>query len=228
VHSNHLRRSTGTVKDSRALYIGCGVISAVLVWFALLLWFMSAGLPSVRDLVKENFPNFRHSGLNVFVPDGLRNVKVSNEFQTDIAIFFEDGESGAFLTNLAPGEQTHLSAANGYGFYATEVNSWHTLSTIYVRSGVDVYSFHPRHNGDSTNNHHIARVEVTLGAEVRTRRHPAVRPLERHEQATHAMAAKFRSLSGRRINLWFEDGNGGTEQGHLNPGQETTTNTYEV
>lgn len=27
--------------------------------------------------------------------------------------------------------------------------------------------------------------------------------------------------------MWFDDGRGGTEQGHLSTGQETTTNTYE-
>ena len=36
----------------------------------------------------------------------------------------------------------------------------------------------------------------------------------------------YRSLSGRKINLWYEDGRDGTIQAHLGPGQETTTNTY--
>jgi hypothetical protein len=40
------------------------------------------------------------------------------------------------------------------------------------------------------------------------------------------MAAKFRSLSPRKIEMWYDDGGAGTEQGHLKLGQETTTNTY--
>jgi hypothetical protein len=46
-------------------------------------------------------------------------------------------------------------------------------------------------------------------------------------QRTTACAAKFRSLSSRRINMWWEDGKGGQFQGALLPGQESTTNTYE-
>jgi hypothetical protein len=36
-----------------------------------------------------------------------------------------------------------------------------------------------------------------------------------------------RSLVPKKIQIWYEDGQGGVEQGHLKLGQETTTNTYE-
>eukprot|EP01034_Spumella_vulgaris_P031088 gene31088-38420_t len=40
------------------------------------------------------------------------------------------------------------------------------------------------------------------------------------------MAAKFRSLSPKKIQIWYDDGGDGVEQGYLSLGQETTTNTY--
>lgn len=58
-----------------------------------------------------------------------------------------------------------------------------------------------------------------------TRQHPYV--INIPGQRTTACAAKFRSLSSRSINMWWEDGQGGLFQGTLQPGQESTTNTYE-
>jgi hypothetical protein len=97
--------------------------------------------------------------------------------------------------------------------------------------------------------------------------HPAVKPLEEKYKATTSMNAKIRlsrcwssvnhspnlfcvryvrSLVPGRVDIWYDDGEGGTEQGHLSMGQvcstialdnvclvtvlrvqETTTNSYE-
>lgn len=50
-------------------------------------------------------------------------------------------------------------------------------------------------------------------------RSPFVHELEPFYRAEGAMAAKFRSLYPRRVDMWFENFNGGSEQGHLNMGQ---------
>lgn len=55
--------------------------------------------------------------------------------------------------------------------------------------------------------------------------HPMVRFV--NGPRTTAVAAKFRSLTTRTVDIWFEDGKGGSMQGTLRPGQETTTNAYE-
>ena len=65
---------------------------------------------------------------------------------------------------------------------------------------------------------------VELFAEKKTRSHPLIHFL--YEPNT-AMAAKFRSLSGRNIQVFWDDGADGVEQAHLSPGMVTTTNTYE-
>jgi hypothetical protein len=43
---------------------------------------------------------------------------------------------------------------------------------------------------------------------------------------TTAHYAKFRSLSSRVLDVWFDDGNSGSAQGTIRPGHETTTNAY--
>lgn len=69
--------------------------------------------------------------------------------------------------------------------------------------------------------------DVKFNIRFNTETNPKVRPLERAHQASSAMAAKFRSLSPKKIQIYYDDGRGGVEQGHLSLGQETTTNTYE-
>jgi hypothetical protein len=60
--------------------------------------------------------------------------------------------------------------------------------------------------------------------EKRNRLHPMVELLS---ETSTAMSAKFRSLSGRNIQVFWDDGGEGVEQAHLSPGMVTTTNTYE-
>jgi hypothetical protein len=73
--------------------------------------------------------------------------------------------------------------------------------------------------------HPFNQQNIHFNSSLVTRPHPYV--LKIPGQRTTACAAKFRSLSSRRINMWWEDGNGGLFQGALLPGQESTTNTYE-
>jgi hypothetical protein len=40
------------------------------------------------------------------------------------------------------------------------------------------------------------------------------------------MNAKFRSLSPRKVDMWYDDGGEGTPQGTLSTGMESTTNTF--
>jgi hypothetical protein len=68
-------------------------------------------------------------------------------------------------------------------------------------------------------------LEVKLDIINVTRPHPYVVHIP--GPRTTACAAIFRSLSARIIDMWWEDGNGGLEQGSLYPGQESTTNSYQ-
>ena len=66
--------------------------------------------------------------------------------------------------------------------------------------------------------------KVEYFVEKRDRLHPMVELLS---ESSTAMSAKFRSLSGRNIQVFWDDGGSGVEQAHLRPGMVTTTNTYE-
>lgn len=66
---------------------------------------------------------------------------------------------------------------------------------------------------------------VELNSNKVNRQHPYV--INIPGSRTTACAAIFRSLSSRVIDIWWEDGNGGLEQGSLYPGQESTTNSYQ-
>jgi hypothetical protein len=58
--------------------------------------------------------------------------------------------------------------------------------------------------------------------------HWSVKPLEARYRATTAMNARFRSISPRTLQIWYDNGEGGSKMGRLKVGQETTTNTYET
>ena len=57
-----------------------------------------------------------------------------------------------------------------------------------------------------------------------SRQHPSV---VRLTQTTTACSAKFVSLSGRPLAMYWDDGADGVSEGVLGPGATTTTNSYE-
>lgn len=58
------------------------------------------------------------------------------------------------------------------------------------------------------------------------RRHPSIRDIP--GPRTTATSAKFRSLSSRPIQIWYDNGTPDWSfQGELSSGQETTTNAYQ-
>ena len=54
--------------------------------------------------------------------------------------------------------------------------------------------------------------------------HPLVQML--NGPRSTSVGAKFKSLSSRPLDMFWEDGKNGVPQGRLQPGKETTTNTY--
>ena len=65
---------------------------------------------------------------------------------------------------------------------------------------------------------------IQLNIMKKDRPHPLVKILY---QRSTAMAAKFRSLSSRNLDIYYDDGGSGVEQAHLRPGMISTLNTYE-
>eukprot|EP00600_Ochromonadales_sp_CCMP1393_P008568 CAMPEP_0174962562 /NCGR_PEP_ID=MMETSP0004_2-20121128/4848_1 /TAXON_ID=420556 /ORGANISM="Ochromonas sp., Strain CCMP1393" /LENGTH=438 /DNA_ID=CAMNT_0016211099 /DNA_START=94 /DNA_END=1410 /DNA_ORIENTATION=- len=80
-------------------------------------------------------------------------------------------------------------------------------------------------NNDRVN---MTRPQYGLNVRIEPSMHPSVRPLDAKYRATTAMNARFRSLSPTKVRIFYDDGKGGTQMGHLSLGQETSTNSYET
>jgi hypothetical protein len=150
----------------------------------------------------------------------LRVVTLTNMFPEEIELYFDDNEAGIFLTNMNPYESTKFSASNGHVLYATGENSVERLASITIRENVDMYRIQPSRRLPLPRNE---RVKYEIGSREMKRKHPQVVLLNSHSSG---MGAKFKSLSNRMLDLWFDDGREGIYEGHLRPGQVTTTNTY--
>lgn len=162
----------------------------------------------------------------------MRLIHISNKFPFPISIYNEENSlDGSFLSTIEPGESLEIASVNGNVIYASNVDGFERISSIFIQSGRDRYSFEPvesilNQEPKHRDHAHSHELDYQTFVEHRDRPHPAVHKLNRHELASEAMSAKFRSLSGKTINLWYDDGQGGTAQAHLSPGHETTTNTY--
>lgn len=113
------------------------------------------------------------------------------------------------MASLDAGEETALSASNGQALYATEVDSWNRIAMIYIRPDANKYAFTPPLSSSSKPKvlgslSKSKSVIVTKSAEFRDRKHPSIHKLAMHEKAAHAMSAKFRSLTSRPVDMWFE------------------------
>jgi hypothetical protein len=84
-------------------------------------------------------------------------------------------------------------------------------------------------NGDHVSSSKIQYKTATSYVQINhsfvTRPHPFVSHIP--GQRTTAVAAKFRSLSSRSLDMWWDDSKDGVYQGRLMPGKESTTNSYE-
>jgi len=185
-----------------------GLTFLALACFSLILWFLTCNL-ATKDILR-------------IIPDNLvdstnRKVKLINDFGETIAIYFDDGEAGQFLDALKAKEEMSVSAMTGQDFYATKLNGWIKLEYITIQFGLIEYHF----GAQSRSTIAIS----SLSIEIKTRPHPNIVPLTAGHST--AVGALFRNLSRRKVELWFDDGRNGIQQGHLAMGQETTTNAYE-
>ena len=157
--------------------------------------------------------------------DSSRIVSVKNHFGFDVALLYEDGHSvgvstAIYLTDIASGQTAKISVTDGVEFFATEADDHEgRIAEFAVKAGVNDYKV------GSTNIGRRPFVKAYIDVDFRERPHPDVTAL--HQPPSTAMSAKFRNLSNRKVDFYYDDGRGGTAQGHLRPGQETTTNTYE-
>ena len=175
-------------------------VLAICILFLLAIVFMAedVNLTNISNLSNWKKRNLK-SDLAVD-PLAPRIINIWNRFDHDISVYFEDGESGAFLSNVGPNEDLQLSASSGQTIYATHTDSWDRISAISVQSLLKDYEFLPpkslirpivvlreKHFADDVQVR-IPHFNVTF----RDREFPAARRLARNEQALHAVGAIIR------------------------------------
>ena len=211
-----------------------GLLGTALFIFATVLLIFSQRLSSVDEAVGGLAKAGAQAGGDKLF-GRIRTLTVVNKFQHGVHLYVEDGMSGSFLAEIPSEESAKISASTGHILYATEPTGWTRIATIVIRTGEDNYSLQPSISDQKLLKQRKAakaaaakqvsnRAKIELEVEKRTRPHPHVKTLKGPK--TTAMAAKFRSMSPRKIEMFYDDGGAGTEQGHLVLGQETTTNTY--
>ena len=201
------------------------IVTALLSLCFLGLYISISGVPAATmsrdDAVPPKVLHLASSPL-----DRSRTVNVITHFGFDVALLYDDGRSvgvttAIYLTDIASGETAKISVSDGVDFFATEADDHEgRIAKFTVRPGVNVYKV------GSMNLGRRPFVKAYIDVEFRERPHPSVTLLL--QPPSTAMSAKFRNLSNRKVDFYYDDGQGGTEQGHLRPGQETTTNTYET
>eukprot|EP01041_Mallomonas_annulata_P002825 gene2825-5551_t len=158
--------------------------------------------------------------------DDAVKANFHNNYAFSIDIHFDNGESKAYLGSIDQNSAISMNTYHGHTFHAlrTDDSSKKILSTVRVTLGTVDYFFFGSGN-DIIMKGPWEGSTYQIGTEIRDRLHPAVKLIG--GAPTTAMNARFRSLSSRTLDLWYNDGKGGLPQGTLKPGQDSTTNAYE-
>lgn len=185
--------------------------------FGGIIWLLSSHISNIGNK-EENIAVIDFTGSKSY--GDLKTVTIQNLFLDEIVIYFDDSEAGTFLTNIQPFEKSKLKVSPGHVLFCTELMSMEILATVTIREDTDYYYLQPLNHLPVSRN---KAVKYKLNHIQLSRPHPQVVVLNQH---TTAMAVKFKSLSSRPLDFWFDDGGNGIFEGHLSMGQETTTNAY--
>jgi prolyl 4-hydroxylase len=197
--------------------IATGLLAFVLI-FGAILYYLSGKVNNLTLGPDRAFDIVDTSGTKIY--GDLRRVTILNYFPESVSLYFQDNDAGVYITTIQSQEKADIRAANNHIFFATTESSPDRLASVTVRDGMKEFYLVPSRRLPVPRNDHV---KYQLDAKETSRLHPQV-------ALTHArsfaMAVKFKSLSSRMMDLWFDDGGAGIWEGHLRMGQETTTNTY--
>jgi prolyl 4-hydroxylase len=180
-------------------------------------------------------------------------VDMTNTLDESVSIIWYAGMKYAFIMDIAPGETKFMNTYYGHSFYCVRTDDPDEKrffdfeiedhqDHIYIADdsmfSVDFGAAPPRRRDvavgadgeiiDDDYDEGATDTEEWSGsdrsAEPSGILHPRVKSLNRRSTS---VGAKFKSLYHKPLQIWYEDGRDGIDQGLLGPGKETTTNTYE-
>ena len=179
--------------------------------------------------VTHSLRNSKPNKEPVIISTDPRVITVFNHLGFDISLFFDNSNdvgisnSGELLGIIPSKEEFKISASNGQTFYVTEVDDYENKKSMFViRYNSDAYNIG---SPLTISAHDRLGKNMQLNVEYKNRTYPKIFFL--NSNAEHnAMAAKFRNLSNKKIEFFYDDGRDGVPQGQLKSGHETTTATY--
>eukprot|EP01040_Poterioochromonas_malhamensis_P009728 gene9728-10568_t len=135
-----------------------------------------------------------------------------------------DGEE-AFMTEIAPEESAPIETTVSHAFLGRGKLTGEVMNprVLVIAQDTYTYTFQPslRISHPPAPAPTIANILPIIPDKVAPK--PYISILNRHSTS---WSAKFRSLVPTPIDVWFEDGRGGSYQGTLKLGQEYTVNSY--
>lgn len=177
----------------------------------------------------HSFRNSQQNEETIKYSTDPRVITVTNHLGFDVSLFFDNSEdvgtsnSGKLLGTIPSKEELKVSASNGQTFYATEVDDYENKKSMFVvRYNSDTYNIG---SPLTISAHDKLGKNMQLNVEFRNRTHPKLVFMNSNAQH-NAMSAKFRNLSSKKLQFFYDDGHEGTPQGSLKSGHETTTATY--
>jgi hypothetical protein len=245
MHKNaHSRRRP--IKD--VMGSGClqCFLASILIVFGLMIFWMSGDVSKADEIIGIARTKSLRATSGIFA---LRTVEIKNDYEYDVSIYFEDGLSGSYLSNIAPHQTAKVSASTGHLIYATEVSGMTRLSSFKVVPERTLYTLSsalegtggaavslPHTGGNiahtpSSNIHvtmhsqHLGNATITLNVREVTRANPQLVPVP--GRRPNAMAVRFRNMVPGMVDLYFIPRSGKPIfEGHIPFTHVTTTNAY--
>ena len=190
----------------------------LLAWFILLFAIFTHGAVQQQQQQEEEI-----DGSGNTVKSAQFSVRLLNKFEHAVKLYWDapGDDDDMFMMEIPKGQEVSVNTFPGHRFYATDLGGSDHLAAVHIGMGRQ-YSIGGAVAADAK----VPRQEAVTtpsGSSVHIREDS---PISIMGYRTDAMSAKFRCLTPYPIDYYYDDGQGGTRQGSLSLGKETTTNTY--
>jgi len=177
-----------------------------------------------------------------YADEGRLDVTFVNNLREKIPVFvfFDDGsDEGYFMNEIPHGMVVEVHTFVGHKFFCkTERKDPEKKCDVNIKFGQSIYYLG---GGDvsgkkiNRNQPELSRMVISKDGEpcqrildvaFRDRFHPQIKPLTEVVYNDLTVFAKFRNLSPRDLDFWFEDSSDGLYQGKILTGSQTVSSTF--
>lgn len=164
-----------------------------------------------------------------------KTITIENKYDSIIHLYWTKSKSdsisqGALISQIQPNSMSDINTFVGHSFFGTYTNGIEVQPIlrafpefIDVTANTNHYVFEPLNRKQKNNLININLPPKLLSNNNKITNHSAVKILG---VVSTALSAKFRCYIVTGCDYYYEDNRGGSFQGTLKLGKETTTNTY--